>query len=230
MCALPHRPVPPRTWRERAEQWVQWVGPGRLVGSAVVVLAVLAGAYWLVRPPAASTESRLPMAQGGAAGSSGASTTAPATAPVAPSTTATQQIVVHVAGAVSEPGVYSLHPGARVVDAVRAAGGFATDADPNGVNLAALVADGQRVYITRVGEVAPAQPASAGDDTPPPPVNLNTATVDQLDELPGVGPATAAAIVAHRTQHGPFTSVEQLAEVRGIGPVKLDALRGLVTV
>ena len=85
----------------------------------------------------------------------------------------------------------------------------------------------------KVGEVAPVVVDSGGSPavtTPSGPVNLNTATADDLDSLPGVGPSTAAAILAHREQHGPFTTVDELAEVRGIGPAKLEALRGLVTV
>jgi len=221
---LPDRPAPPRTLRERIEQWVQWVGPGRLVGSAVVVLAVLAGGYWLVRPPAATTESKLPLA----ASAADRSTTLPPAAPTTGTSAADDAIVVHVAGAVVSPGVYAVPDGSRVIDAVRAAGGFAADANPDAVNLAAVVADAQRVYVPRVGEAAVVDVGGSG--TAAGPINLNSATADQLDELPGVGPATAAAIIAHREQHGPFATVEQLGDVRGIGPAKLDAIRGLVTV
>jgi competence protein ComEA len=142
--------------------------------------------------------------------------------------------VVHVAGAVVAPGVYSLAGSPRVTDAVAAAGGMSVEADPNAVNLAAPVHDGERVYIPKVGEVTAVAVNNAGGPAiaagPVGPVNLNTATAEELDVLPGVGPATAAAIVAHRQQHGPFQTVDQLGDVRGIGPAKLDALRGLVTV
>ena len=226
MSELPDRPAPPRTLRERIEQWVQWVGPGRLVGSAVVVLAVLAGGYWLVRPPAATTESKLPLAASAADGTTTVPTTAPSTGSTAP---ATEKVVVHVAGAIGSPGVYEVPEGSRVIDAVLAAGGFAIDANPDAVNLAAVVADAQRVYVPREGEAMVADPGgSGGADAGP--INLNSATADQLDELPGVGPATAAAIIAHREQHGPFASVDQLGDVRGIGPAKLEAIRGLVTI
>lgn len=225
MSELPDRPAPPRSWRERVEQWVQWVGTGRLVGSSVVVLAVVAGAYWLVRPPMATTESKLPLAVSAAQ----QSTSLPSTSSTSP---AAALIVVHVAGGVVAPGVYSLSDGARVIDAVQAAGGFAPDANPDAVNLAALVADAQRVYVPRQGEavVIDSGSATAGGGLASGPINLNSATAAQLDELPGVGPATAAAILAHRQQHGPFATVEQLGDVRGIGPAKLDAIRGLVTV
>jgi competence protein ComEA len=142
-------------------------------------------------------------------------------------------VVVYVAGAVAVPGVYSLATSARVTDAITAAGGPASDANLDVVNLAAVAIDGERIYIPKVGEVVPVVlgnvPAVA-DTAPSGPVDINSATADQLDVLPGVGPTTAAAIIAHRLQHGPFQTVEQLGDVRGIGPAKLDALRGLVTV
>lgn len=144
-------------------------------------------------------------------------------------------LVVHVAGAVQSPGVYRLSSGARVIDAVQAAGGVAVDSNSDAINLAAALTDGERVYVPRVGEVAPvvasgSTTGSGASTAPSGPVNLNTATADDLDSLPGVGPATAAAILAYRDEHGPFAAVDDLGEVRGIGTVKLDALRGLVTV
>lgn len=230
MSEFPDRPAPPQSLLARARSWVEWVGAGRLVASAVVVLAVVAGAYWLVKPPPATTESKLPYAS--------AATTAPTSvASAAPTTTSpvATAVVVHVAGAVQAPGVYRLAAGARVIDAVQAAGGLTADSNADAVNLAGLLADGERVYVPRLGEVAPVvvsgSPGSGTGTSPPAgPVNLNTATADDLDALPGVGPATAATILAYRDQHGPFASVEDLADVRGIGPAKLDALRGLVTV
>ncbi len=229
MAEFPDRPAPPRSLLVRARSWIEWVGAGRLAASAVVVIAVVAGAYWLVRPPPATTESKLPYAN--------PATTAP-TSTAATSTTISlvaTDMLVHVAGAVQAPGVHRLATGARVIDAVRAAGGLAADANSDAVNLAAPLTDGERVYVPRLGEVAPVVvPPSPGSGTgtsaPAGPVNLNTATADDLEALPGVGPATAATILAHREQHGPFASVDDLADVRGIGPAKLDALRGLVTV
>jgi competence protein ComEA len=152
---------------------------------------------------------------------------------VLPPTTVASEIVVYVAGAVTRPGVYTLELAARVTDALDAAGGAVAGADLGVVNLAAVVHDGERIYVPLVGEAIPAVVAG---ETPPDttvaagPVDINTATADQLDVLPGVGPTTAAAIVAHRDENGPFLTVEQLGDVRGIGPAKLDALRGLVTV
>jgi competence protein ComEA len=150
-----------------------------------------------------------------------------------PATTLASSIVVYVAGEVVVPGIYTLASTARVNDAVQAAGGLRATADLGLVNLAAILHDGQRVYVPAVGELVPPliEVAPPADGTSPTePVNINLATAEQLDVLPGVGPATAAAIVAHRQQHGPFQSVDQLGDVRGIGPAKLDALRGLVTV
>lgn len=233
MHELPDRPAPPVPPVERVRRWVQWIGAGRLATGAVVVVAVVAGAYWLVRPPEATTESSIPYAQ--------RSTTVPAvpTTEAAPATATTDpgpaSIVVHVAGAVNRPGVYELPAGARVVDAIAAAGGTAPLADVDAVNLAAPVHDGERVYVPEVGESVPAvvagsTPPVEGSGTPPGPIDINTASEDELDALPGVGPATAAAIVAYRDQHGPFGTVDDLAEVRGIGPAKLAAIRDLVTV
>lgn len=150
---------------------------------------------------------------------------------------AVADVVVHVAGAVEHPGVYSLRAGARVHDAVAAAGGLRHDADPDVINLAETVVDGARIHVPVPGESP--RPAAGqippngvgGGDTgggPGTPVSLNVATSLQLQALPGVGPATADAIIEHRTANGPFTSVEDLMDVRGIGPAKLGALRDLV--
>ena len=159
--------------------------------------------------------------------------------PVAP---AAVDVLVHVAGAVVHPGVYRLAAGSRVVDAVLAAGGVSAEADGDGVNQAQVLQDGERVYVPSVAEQvsvpagvsggtgAPGAGAGAGAAaSPPAPVDLNAAGAAQLDLLPGIGPSTAAAIVAYREAHGPFATVDDLADVRGIGPAKLDALRGLVT-
>jgi competence protein ComEA len=150
--------------------------------------------------------------------------------------TATAQpavIVVHVAGAVAEPGVYELPAGSRVGAAIETAGGPSRRADPGALNLAAPLADGERVYVPKVGETVPRIPvedAPAGSAAPAGPVDVNRATAEELDQLPGIGPTTAAAIVDHREENGPFASVDDLEAVRGIGPAKLDAIRGLVSV
>jgi competence protein ComEA len=223
------RPAPPRSAFERLREWVVWFGPGRLAATACAVIAVVVGGSWLLKGPSSRAEDQLPFATR----SSSTVVTSIGTSVAASSTTITSLIVVYVAGAVATPGVYTLDGAARVTDAVSAAGGAALDADLGVVNLAAFVVDGERIYVPKVGETVPAVVGNAPavtDTTPAGPINVNSATAEQLDVLPGVGPTTAAAIVAHRDQHGPFQTVEQLGDVRGIGPVKLDALRGLVTV
>jgi competence protein ComEA len=132
--------------------------------------------------------------------------------------------VVHVAGAVRRPGVYSLGPGARVQDAVRRAGGPRRGANLDAVNLAARVADGQQIVVP--SRSAPAVAVDAGAGGPPAaPVSLGSATLEQLETLDGVGPATAQKIAAYRTEHGGFRSVDDLANVPGIGPKKLAAIK-----
>lgn len=142
-------------------------------------------------------------------------------------------LVVHVAGQVATPGIVELPAGARVADAVAAAGGALPEAELGAVNLARLVADGEQVYVPAPGEVTPAAPApgaGAAAGGGPGVVNLNTAGLDELDTLPGVGPAIAQRILDRRETHGPFTSVDELDAVSGIGPVTLEKLRDLVTV
>jgi competence protein ComEA len=219
------RPAPPRSPVDRLREWVVWFGAARLIATAMAVIAVAVGGMWLVRGSPPRPEDTLPFAK--------RSTTTVAAAVSTTTSIPSSAVVVHIAGAVVAPGVYALAGSPRVTDAVAAAGGVSADADANAVNLAAPVRDGERVYIPKVGEAAPLVIGASGLATPPGPagpVNLNSATAEQLDTLPGVGPATAAAIVTHRQQHGPFLTVDQLGDVRGIGPAKLDALRGLVTV
>jgi competence protein ComEA len=135
-------------------------------------------------------------------------------------------IYVHILGQVARPGLYELPDGARAVDAVAAAGGFTEQADAAGLNLARFVSDGEQIMVPAIGEAASTAPGVAGDGR----VNLNTADAAALDTLPGVGPATAAKILAWREEHGRFESVEDLLDVGGIGEAKLDAIRDLVTV
>jgi len=132
-------------------------------------------------------------------------------------------LVVDVAGAVRRPGLHRLAPGSRVADAVAAAGGAAAKADLALLNLAAPLADGEQVLVPARGASAAIAGAS-----PSGPLDLNTATAEQLDALPGIGPATAAKIVAFRRAHGPFRSVNELDAVPGIGPARIDELKGLV--
>jgi len=195
-----------------------------LLAASVATVIVCAGAVWLVRTPPPATEASLPRATT----TSIAMDTPPATAfiPGAPAV-----VLVHVAGAVIEPGVYELAGDARVRDAIVAAGGPTEIADWNALNLAAVVGDGVKVYVPSVGEQVPPSltlPVSPVGGQPAGPIDVNVASVAELESLPGVGPATAAAIVTERERNGPFLDVDDLDRVPGIGPAKLDALRGLV--
>jgi competence protein ComEA len=139
-------------------------------------------------------------------------------------------LVVHVAGAVRQPGLYEVPEGSRVDDVIRAAGGPRRTAVLDLLNLAAPVVDGQQVLVPARGSPGNADASAAtGPTGPPAQVSLNTASVEQLDTLPGVGPVTAQKIVAYRTEHGPFASIEELDAIPGIGPARLEQLRGLVT-
>jgi competence protein ComEA len=139
---------------------------------------------------------------------------------------AAPRLVVHVVGAVRRPGLFEVKEGSRVADALSRAGGPTRKADLSAVNLAAPLADGQQVVVPRrlpPGAAASAATVVGGK------VSLAVATVDDLDELPGIGPVTAQKIVDWRTAHGPFRSVEDLDDVPGIGPARIEQLRDLVT-
>ena len=136
------------------------------------------------------------------------------------------QLVVHVAGAVRDPGVYRLPEGSRVTDALERAGGATAAALPDGVNLAAVVADGQQVVIPARAEAAAAGSAEAAlPGAAPAPIGLGMATVEQLDTIEGIGPVTAADIIEFRDEQGGLSSVEDLDQISGIGPATMEALR-----
>lgn len=136
-------------------------------------------------------------------------------------------VVVHVAGAVATPGLYTLDAGARVADAVAAAGGGEEDADLEAVNLARVVVDGEQVHIPALGEAVSVAAQAGG---PAAPININAADAATLEDLPGVGPVLAARIVAYRDRNGPFASVDALDGVSGIGPTVLEEIRAAATV
>ena len=223
---------------ERARVRIRWVGAGRLIGGAGAALVIAGLGWWLLRSPVLPTEAALPVAThptdvSTSTGPVGSRPAVVATSDVPPS------VLVHVAGAVSHPGVYELAGGARVADAVTAAGGATIDADANSLNLAAPLVDGDRIEVPVVGADPPSGDDSAGHthatapgsgpESPSGPVDLNEASASELEQLPGIGPATAAAIVEYREQTGPFGAVDDLLDVPGIGPAKLDAVRDAVT-
>ncbi|HVE95352.1 MAG TPA: helix-hairpin-helix domain-containing protein [Acidimicrobiales bacterium] len=229
MAELP-RPLPPPTWRDRwasVLRQLQDAPRGLFVGALGAVVAAagigvgLALAGSLALPGGASgppPELSMPRADAGA----------PESPAGAPTTTTAAVLHVHAAGAVARPGVVQVAAGSRVADVVAAAGGATSEADLDLVNLAAPVTDGERVYVPKRGETV-ASPArtQANQSAPSAPaiVNLNQATLAQLESLPGVGPATAQAILDYRTQRGRFRSVDDLLNVRGIGPAKLEQIR-----
>jgi competence protein ComEA len=217
--------------------------PGRagvIALAAVGVIAVLVTVFTLVRdkpPPVVSA--KLPPVQ----------MVSSASPTPSPAPNADEPVVVSVVGLVHKPGLVTLNPGARIADALTAAGGALDGADLIGLNMARRVADGEQIIV---GIAAPpGQPTAMGSSISPEPgtaapadapsttgnasapgglVDLNMATAEQLDTLPGIGPVTAAAIVAWRDANGRFTSVDQLGDVDGIGPARLEKLRDLVHV
>jgi competence protein ComEA len=207
--------------RARLDELLAFVGsPRRALTGAAAALAGMLAVAWLLRSPPPPVETALPMV------------TVASGVSVEPS----GRVVVYVSGEVVSPGVYELDAGARVTDAVIAAGGTTSRADLEAVNMAEPLVEAAHVSIPARG----AQRRGGSPGRPRPGVNppagttaggkvsLSRATVAELVGLPGVGPATAAAIVAHRDRHGAFGSVDDLLAVRGIGPAKLEGLRDLV--
>jgi competence protein ComEA len=162
------------------------------------------------------------------------------TAPTEPTPSA--EVVVHVSGAVKKSGVYRLAPDSRVADAIEQAGGATEHADLDALNLAEPLQDGQKIHVPRKGEVSPPTVASVAPSRTPRsapqaaaaatqfPINLNTATADQLEAIPGIGPVLAQRIIEYRQTHGRFQSVDELLEVRGIGAKRLENMRPYVVV
>jgi len=235
-----------RSWLARVR-----ADPGRAGAIALAVvaaLAVLVTVFTLLRdrpPPVMSA--KLPPVEKAATASPRSSASPGAGQPANPD----RPVVVSVVGLVHTPGLVTLAPGARIADALQAAGGAVGGADTTGLNMARPLGDGEQIVVglapvagqpTVLGSSVasgstptsrtPAPGAGSGPAKPKPGevLDLNTATAQQLDALPGVGPVTAAAIVAWRQTNGKFTSVDQLADVEGIGPARLEKLRALVRV
>ena len=214
------------SWRRRLLDLLEF-RPRETIALGVLCIAIVAGAAFayarsLPKPAPESAASPIP--------------TADATGSLDPSTSS--GVVVHVTGAVAKPGVYELPAGARVIDGVTAAGGALPEADLSSINLARPLTDGERVYIPRRGEVPPAAAAPdpsggappGGSTDAPDKVNINTASVSELEALPGVGEVIAQRIVDYRTQHGPFKTVRDLLKVEGIGEKKFESIKDHVTV
>ena len=219
------------------------------IAAAVMVAALVGLAWWLSAPPQPR-----PLVAGAGTTVLAPNTSVAGISPVGPPVDIGSQpptdledsappstIVVHVVGAVQTPGVVTLDDGARVVDAVEAAGGVGENADLASVNLALPLPDGAQVRVPQVGDdagptvVMPATGANGDDGIQAgvasgatAMVDVNKATVGELEALPGIGPSLARAIVEYRTQNGPFVSVDQLLSVPGIGPAKLDRLADAV--
>jgi len=201
-----------------------------LVALAAVAAVVVAGAgLWYVRSLPKPVEVH-------AAGGPGGGPAPPAAEPSASPSPSPSVVFVHVAGLVRRPGVYQFQQGQRVVDAVNAAGGPTRKGDVDLLNLAALLVDGEQILVPKKGSAVVPPPAGGDGGTSVTPgaagglVNVNTASETELEALPGVGPVLGAAIIAYRTEHGPFPTVDALDDVSGIGPATLENLRPLVTV
>lgn len=228
------RPAPPLTWRDRLTAATDWIAEhpvAAVIATFVAASTVGALGFVAARPSLAGPPPplQLPMTRGatGAGAEPG-----PTGAEVTPAVGGAS-LVVHVAGAVNRPGLVRLAGTARAADAIDAAGGLRADADVDRLNLAAKVADGQRLYVPVRGQEVPTEVGGEGGDPTSPAsgvVNINTATLDQLETLPGVGAATAQAIVDYRRSKGRFRRVDELLEVRGIGPAKLASIRSRVRV
>ena len=219
---------------------IKWFGVSRLIGSVVSVVFVGVAGWWLVRVPPPPPEVNWSFASTTVAASSPAANDGGAN--IGGATVATPQtITVHVAGAVNNPGVYRLRYGSRINDAVVAAGGATTTANLDVINLATVLNEGEQIYVPKRGEkphTITGRPQVGGGATGGASnggaggvnggalstININLASVVELEQLPGVGPATAKAIVAYREKNGAFQRVEDLLKVRGIGPAKLSEI------
>jgi competence protein ComEA len=239
----PGFPPRPSDWGGPLERFVDRVrelrGDPRVGIAALLVVAIAAGFIWYRLGAGGSGDSsttrRAPTTSAPTSGSAaGSSSTNGGSSGAAKKG---ERVTVHVAGAVAKPGVYDLDAASRVIDAIEAAGGGAPDADLNRLNLAAKIADGQRVLVQRVGEAAPGGSASPGGSgsaggsaDPSALVSLNSATQAELEVLPGIGPTLAEAIITERERRGGFRSVNELRDVRGIGEKRFADLKDKVTI
>jgi competence protein ComEA len=218
----------PSGWREQLEE-MQTRHGGWIVAGFVVVVVAAALLLWArgtpaqIAPPASDAAGAVQPPAGDLQG-----------APQDAASPSAGFLYVDVSGAVRRPGLYKLDPGTRVADAIQAAGGPAPRADLDLLNLAQLLTDGVKVDVTRKGDAAPAATGAFGTSGAAPSpslpvVNINTADEPTLEQIPGVGPVTANAILAYRSRIGHFSSVDQLLDVNGIGPATVENIRPYIS-
>jgi competence protein ComEA len=233
---------------QRLTDLIRWIGFSRILASAFGVIVMVVGVWWVVRVPPPPPEATIPFASSTIA----VGLVAPGLGNVASPASAVARITIYVSGEVVKPGVYVLLPTARIIDALQAAGGATSAADLVVVNLAAPLVDAAQVFIPRIGStprvklprpraginlptagsvvVGSSGGGTGSGSVVPGVVDLNSASLSDLDSLPGVGPSTAQAIIDYRVANGPYASVDDLLNVRGIGPSKLAAMRVRVRV
>lgn len=236
LAATPEAPPSPD------QHLVRWKIPSGLIATVAVLLTLLT--LWSTVKGsflggAETVSLAVPSSTGAASNASSSPHSDGATAQASLAPTPQESLMVHVDGAVASPGVYTLPPESRVNDAVQAAGGALPDAETGAVNLADKLSDGVKIYLPVPGEALPQgssgltadaatpgaeQPSAAGSR-----VNINTATAEELQTLPKVGPVLASSIITWREEHGGFKSIEELDQVSGIGPATMENLRDLVT-
>lgn len=225
--------------KEQIQDRLKGLDRREAIGVAAIAILLVSGAlFWYVRslPSRVEIAASLPASGAPAGGAVPSAGPSPTSAPAA-------AIYVHVAGRVRHPGVYAFHEGDRVIDAIRRAGGARSQADLRSINLASLLTDGEQIVVARRNSGAQVPGASgtstgSGSDSgaggagggSTQLVDLNTATLDELEALPGIGPVLGQRIVDYRDQHGPFAAIEDLMNVSGIGDVRFADLKPYITV
>jgi competence protein ComEA len=204
----------------------------RALGALCLVLVVVAGfavhRYGWDRPQSVPVAERMAPDAAAPALDPSSSTSPSSSSSSSSSAAAAETVVVDVAGEVGEPGIYTLPAGSRVADAIEAAGGGRPGVDTDGLNRARVLVDGEHIVVGGPPATVPGAGAAPGGAAAPAPVSINTATAEQLQTLPGIGPVLAGHILTRRQEIGAFTSVEQLGEVTGIGERRLADLRDRV--
>lgn len=221
----------------KVQATIKWFGLSRLIGSVLSLIGVALAGWWLLRVPPPPPEDSIPIASTATTLSFAVSSPQKIELDTKLVRELVTELTVHIAGAVKTPGVYQLHVGARINDGVVAAGGATAQADLDSVNLAMLLSEGEQIYIPKRNDkphiiVQPRFTSSnnlnssnsATNNELQISININTATAIELEQLAGVGPSTAKAIIEFRQKNGGFKTVEDLLNVRGIGPAKLSEI------